>query len=108
MGGFAFSIYIYAWTWVLLIGGMVDLGLGSASQRLIPEYTEHRQFALLRGYLRGSRFLATAIPCAPAVTLLKPSLGPETTVPLYLSCAALPMFGLGQVLSGIARSYDWV
>jgi O-antigen/teichoic acid export membrane protein len=114
MGGFDFGIYIYAWTWVLLIGGMVDLGLGSASQRLIPEYTEHRQFALLRGYLRGSRFLATAIACAvalagaAAVTLLKPYLGPETTVPLYLSCAALPMFGLGQVLSGIARSYDWV
>ena len=114
MGGFDFGIYIYVWTWVLLIGGMVDLGLGSASQRLIPEYTEHRQLALLRGYLRGSRFLATAIACAialagaAAVTLLKPYLGPETTVPLYLSCAALPMFGLGQVLSGIARSYDWV
>ena len=78
MGGFDFGIYIYAWTWVLLIGGMVDLGLGSASQRLIPEYTEHRQFALLRGYLRGSRLLATAIACAialagaAAVTLLKP------------------------------------
>src|SRR5262249_19718140 len=26
----------------------------------------------------------------------------------YLSCAALPIFGLGQVLSGTARSYDWV
>ena len=60
MGGFEFGIYIYAWTWVLLIGGMVDLGLGSASQRLIPEYTEHRQFALLR----GSRYLAGAIASA--------------------------------------------
>jgi O-antigen/teichoic acid export membrane protein len=114
MGGFEFGIYIYAWTWVLLIGGMVDLGLGSASQRFIPEYTEHRQWALLRGYLRGSRFLAVAIASAVAlagaaiVTVLKPYLGAETIVPLYLSCAALPVFGLGQVLSGIARSYDWV
>jgi len=41
MGGFDFGIYIYAWTWVLLVGGMVDLGLGFASQRFIPEYTEH-------------------------------------------------------------------
>jgi O-antigen/teichoic acid export membrane protein len=23
------GIYVYVWTWVLLIGGMVDLGLGS-------------------------------------------------------------------------------
>ena len=93
---------------------MVDLGLGSATQRFIPEYTEHRQFALLRGYLRGSRFLAAGIATAVAlagaaiVTVLRPYLGAETIVPLYLSCAALPVFGLGQVLSGIARSYDWV
>ena len=37
MGRFEFGIYIYAWTWVLLLGGMVDLGLGSATQRFIPE-----------------------------------------------------------------------
>ena len=36
MGSFEFGIYIYGWTWVLLIGGMVDLGLGSAAQRFIP------------------------------------------------------------------------
>ena len=114
MGGFDFGVYIYAWTWVLLVGGMVDLGLGSASQRFIPEYTEHQQFALLRGFLRGSRWLAltisttVAIIGAVAITLLALQLGAETVVPLYLSCAALPAFGLGQVLSGVARSYDWV
>jgi len=36
LGSFEFGIYIYVWTWVLLICGMVDLGLGSAAQRLIP------------------------------------------------------------------------
>jgi O-antigen/teichoic acid export membrane protein len=114
MGGFEFGIYIYAWTWVLLIGGMVDLGLGSASQRFIPEYTEHKQFALLRGFIRGSRWLALAIGLAVSavgatiVTLARQHLDAETIIPLYLSCAALPAFGLGQVLSGVARSYDWV
>ena len=53
---------------------------------------EHRQLALLRGYLRGSRLLAIAIACAialagaGAVTLLKPYLDHDTTVPLYLAC----------------------
>ena len=114
MGRFEFGIYIYAWTWVLLLGGMVDLGLGSATQRFIPEYTEHKQFALLRGFLLGSRWLAAIIATAIAsvgaiaVTILAPHLDAETIVPLYISCAALPMFGLGQVLSGVARSYDWV
>ena len=59
MGGYEFGIYIYGWTWVLLIGGMVDLGIGSAAQRFIPQYTERKNFALLRGFLTGSRWLAS-------------------------------------------------
>jgi len=114
MGGYEFGVYVYTWTWVLMIGGMVDLGLGSAAQRFIPEYTELRQFGLLRGYLRGSRWLAAIIATgiallgAIAVTWLAPHIGPETIIPLYLACAALPLSGVAQVQSGIARSYNWV
>jgi O-antigen/teichoic acid export membrane protein len=114
MGVFEFGVYVYTWTWVLLIGGMVDLGLGSAAQRFIPEYTEHGKLALLRGYLGGSRWLAAGIATgiallgAAAVFLLSPHLGRETIIPLYLACAALPLSGVAQVQSGIARSYNWV
>jgi O-antigen/teichoic acid export membrane protein len=114
MGVFEFGVYVYTWTWVLLIGGMVDLGLGSAAQRFIPEYTEHGKLALLRGYLGGSRWLAAGIATgialvgAAAVFLLSPHLGRETIIPLYLACAALPLCGVAQVQSGIARSYNWV
>jgi O-antigen/teichoic acid export membrane protein len=114
MGGFEFGIYVYVWTWVLLIGGMVDLGLGSAAQRFIPEYAENKSYALLRGFLARSRWLATLVATVVAaigalcVTLLAPWLDHYTVVPLYLACAALPIYGLAQVQSGIARSYNWV
>jgi O-antigen/teichoic acid export membrane protein len=114
MGGFEFGIYIYAWTWVLLIGGMADVGLASAAQRFIPEYTEHGKVALLRGFLSGSRWLAlliaggVAVAAAIAVALLSPHLDPATIVPLYLACPSLAMFALWQVQGGIARSYNWV
>ena len=48
MGSSEFGIYVYVWTWVLLIGGIVDIGLASSAQRFIPEYTGRRQFDLLR------------------------------------------------------------
>ena len=114
MGGFEFGIFIYAWTWLLLIGAMVDLGLGSAAQRFIPEYAEHKSFALLRGFFSGSRWMAllfgtiAAIVGAVAVRVLTPYIDPATVVPLYLSCAALPSFGVWSAQSGIARSYNWV
>ena len=114
LGGFQFGVYVYAWTWVLLLGGMVDLGLGSAAQRFIPEYSEHKQFALLRGFLRGSRLLAcliaTTIAAAAAglVAALSPHIATADVAPLFIACATLPVCGLLQVQSGIARSYGWV
>lgn len=114
LGSFEFGIYVYVWTWVLLICGMVDLGLGSAAQRLIPEYIEHRRFALLRGFLRGSLLLASSIAATVGIVAaliiyaLSPHLDPSSVWPLYIACAVLPICGLGQVASGVARSYGWV
>jgi O-antigen/teichoic acid export membrane protein len=113
LGSFEFGIYVYAWTWLLLIGGIIDLGLGSAAQRFIPEYTEYKRFALLRGYLGGSRwlvlFVGSAIGAvAVGVIMILPGVAPQSVVPLCLACAALAPFGIAQVHSGIARSYDWV
>jgi O-antigen/teichoic acid export membrane protein len=113
MGKFEFGIYIYVWTWVLMIGALSDLGLSSAARRFIPEYTELKAFDRLRGFLSGSRWLAsiiaTAIAAAGAagVFLLRPWLDSFEIIPLYLACATIPIYGLVQVQAGIAQSYNW-
>ena len=113
LGGFEFGIYVYAWTWLLLIGGVGDLGLGSAAQRFIPEYAEHKQLALLRGFLAGSRWLALIIATAVGsvavgIIALSPLGNSTSFLPLCLACASLPAFAVANVQSGIARSYDWI
>jgi O-antigen/teichoic acid export membrane protein len=114
MGGFEFGIYVYVWTWVLLIGQALDLGLATAAQRFIPEYREQKRFDHLRGYLFGSRFVAVGVAilvaafCAGLVRQLQPWLDDYTVIPLYLACAALPAYALSNVQDGISRSYDWV
>jgi O-antigen/teichoic acid export membrane protein len=113
MGRFEFGIYIYAWTWVLMIGALSDVGLSSAARRFIPEYTELKSIERLRGFLAGSRWLAFAIATgigavgAALVTWLSPWLDDFTVVPLYLACVTIPIYGLVQVQAGIAQSYDW-
>ncbi len=113
MGRFDFGVYVYVWTWVLMIGAITDMGLSSAARRFIPEYTELKNFDLLRGYLVGARRLAFAIATgiaaigAIAVTLLRPWLDSFTVIPLYLACATMPIFGILQVQGGIAISYNW-
>jgi O-antigen/teichoic acid export membrane protein len=93
MGSFEFGIYIYVWTWVLMIGALSDVGLSSAARRFIPEYTELKSFDLLRGFLTGSRWLgfamATGIALVGAigVNLLAPWLDHFAIIPLYLACS---------------------
>jgi O-antigen/teichoic acid export membrane protein len=114
MGSFEFGIYVYVWTWVLLLGQPLGLGLGTAAQRFIPEYREHKAFELLRGYLSGSRWVAfgsavaVAALCAGGVRLLTPWLDDYMVVPLYLACLSLPAYGLANAQDGIARSHDWM
>src|SRR3990170_3995332 len=112
MGSFEFGVYIYVWTWVLMIGALSDVGLSSAARRFIPEYTELRAFDSLRGFLAGSRWLAFAIATmigalgALGVTLLEPYLDRFAIIPLYLACGIIPVYGLVQVQAGVAQSYD--
>ena len=113
MGRFEFGIYIYVWTWVLMIGAMSDVGLSSSARRFIPEYTELDEPDLLRGFLSGSKWLAFGVASAIGligagiVTLLAPHLETFTVIPLYLACATVPIYGLVQIQAGIAQSYDW-
>jgi O-antigen/teichoic acid export membrane protein len=114
MGTFQFGIYVYVWTWVTLLVGFIDLGMSSAAQRFVPQYSHGGEFQLLRGFQSGSRWLVlmlasiVAIMGALAVTALQSWLNDYEVLPLYLGCLALPMCCLLQVQSGIARAYNWV
>jgi O-antigen/teichoic acid export membrane protein len=113
MGTFQFGVYVYVWTWVMLLAGVVDFGLCGAAQRFIPEYTQRRTMDLLRGFHSGSRWLALclssgiAVLGALAAQLAQPWLDGDEILPLYIACLALPLYGVLHVQSGIARAHNW-
>lgn len=114
MGQGEYGVYVYVWTWVLLLGGLTSLGLSSSPQRFIPEYAERGETALLRGFLTGSRVIATGVSTAIAglgllgIWLFSAQLENWALAPLYLALICVPLFVLTDVQDGIARSYDWI
>src|SRR6201996_7821956 len=69
MGGSDYGVYVYVWTWVLLLGSMLDFGLASSAQKIIPDYRTRGEQALLRGFLSGGRWLTFAASTTVALLL---------------------------------------
>ncbi|MGH6708829.1 MAG: flippase [Bradyrhizobium sp.] len=114
MGGSDYGVYVYVWTWVLLLGSMMDFGISASAQKIIPEYRTRGEHALLRGFLSGSRWMTFAVSSivslllAGVVKSLSPWIEPNTIVPLYIGCLTLPAFVVANTQDGIARSHDWM
>src|SRR3981189_1400257 len=87
MGGSDYGVYVYVWTWVLLLGSMIDFGISASAQKLIPEYRTRGEHALLRGFLSGSRgmtFVVSALVSlmlAAVVRSLSPVIAPNAAGP---------------------------
>lgn len=114
MGSSEFGVYVYIWTLLLLVGDVADLGLATAAQRFIPQYTKRHAFDLLRGYLTRGRWLAVGSATAIAIVgelvlyALQSYVSDRLLIPLSIACLTLPLYSLMQVQDGIARSYNWI
>lgn len=114
MGGFEYGIYVFVWTWVLVLGGLSHLGLNLAMIRLIPHYRETGETSLLRGLLRGGRFAALGLSTAVAFAagallwLLGEHLDNHYVLPLFIALACIPMFTLTDVQDGVGRGKAWM
>ena len=114
MGSVEFGIYVYAWTWLQMVGDIIHLGFPLTAQRTIPEYTQRDDLDGLRGFLLGSRWIVfatatvAAVAGAIAVHGLEQSLEIGTIMPLYLACLALPLYAVSSTLDGLARAYNAV
>jgi O-antigen/teichoic acid export membrane protein len=114
MGGSDYGVYVYVWTWVLLLGSMMDFGVSASAQKIIPEYRTRGEHALLRGFLSGSRWMTFVVSIivslllAGLAKLLAPWIETAAVIPLYIGCITLPAFVVANTQDGIARSHDWM
>src|SRR5215813_5120168 len=69
MGGSDYGIYVYVWTWVLLLGSMMDFGISASAQKIIPEYRTRGEVMLLRGFLSASRWMTFTVSALVSAAL---------------------------------------
>jgi O-antigen/teichoic acid export membrane protein len=109
MGADQFGAYVYAWTLVLLLGGIASLGLNIGAIRIVSELRERAAHESLRGFLRSSRLFvlltgtslaALATGCVWLIAGWPPT-GPWLTVAVIL--VAVPAYALTDLQDGICR-----
>jgi O-antigen/teichoic acid export membrane protein len=114
MGGFEYGIYVFVWTWVLVLSGVSHLGLPTAMIRLLPEYLQRGEQGLLRGLLLGGRVVAvlsgTAVACAALalIWLIGGRLNSHHVLPICLVLFCVPLCALSDVQDGIGRGRGWM
>ncbi len=114
MGTSDYGIYVFVWTWVLILGGVSHLGLNLATIRMTPVYRETEDFDRLRGITRGSRLFAIGfgsivmLAGMAGLTLFKDYLTGPFVLPLYLALVCVPMYALTDVQDGIGRGNAWM
>jgi O-antigen/teichoic acid export membrane protein len=114
MGDSEFGTYVYVWTWLMLVGELVHLGMPLTAQKFIPQYTHAGAFDLLRGYLAGSRWITFGIGTVAAlvgaliVHAVEGRLDTHVIMPFYLACVALPFYSSTFMFDALARSYNWI
>lgn len=113
MGSYEYGIYVFVWTWVLVLGGLSDLGLAISSIRLISHYRETGEMSYVRGVIRGSRGVAIGVGTLIAALgisglwLFDP-LDSHYLLPAYLALVCIPLYSLTGVQDGVGKSFAWM
>ncbi len=114
MGSFDYGIYVFVWTWVLVLGGLADFGVSYVALRMVPEYRTTGELSLLRGFLFGSRlFVLASSTCVMVAALLALWLFGEHAeshyvLPAFLALFCIPLYALTDMQDGIGRSQAWM
>ncbi len=114
MGSFEYGVYIAIWTWVLVLGGLCNLGLPTLMIRLVPEHRERGETDALRGLLLFGRLLpfvvASAVAAIGMLVLVFAGhlVANAYLVPAIVALLCVPLITLSDVHDGIGRGRGWM
>ncbi len=115
MGGHDYGVYIYAWTWMLILGALATFGFNFSAIRLVAEFIERQKLDELRGFLLGGRLMVLgsgAVIAALGIVVHSMLSGSVTmsgllagggAAALAIMLLAVPASALSDIQDGIGR-----
>lgn len=113
LGADEYGVFAYAWAWVQIGGFATTFGLSQISVRFLAEYSQRNEPALATGFIRFSLLAVTLGAGLVGIAGLywlnshPDAFGAEFHIPLALMFATVPLFALGDLAEGYARSHGW-
>lgn len=109
LGAAGFGAYGYAFTWAVLIGTVLGLGMGQLSIREVPRYLAHGAFGALRGFVTSwfLGLIVSGLLASGIIALCQAEGWLEFSVPwplvMLAALAHALVLGLSALLSGFQR-----
>ncbi len=112
MGAEQLGIYVFAYSWCIVLAAAATLGLPGAAFRVISESLIAKDHGLIRGFVSRSRIftLGTSLllVAVTAVIVTSTSLVPETQhTTILVAMLWIPLFSLMQLQENIAHAHSW-
>jgi O-antigen/teichoic acid export membrane protein len=109
-GPFEFGVFAYAWTWMNVLFLVAAFGMNESALRLMPSYSARSEWPLLRGFVVCGPAVVfglagiAGLAAVGALLLLGHRVGEHYRLPLLLTFAATPLFGLLAFMQGVGRA----
>ncbi len=113
MGAAELGVYVYAFSWCILLSIVTTFGYPAAAVRFIGAARAHEDHGTVHGFVRQSRQvslgfgLVVALAAIGGLWVARDSLPPGYFWPLTLAMAAVPVFGWLNMEGAIAQSFRW-
>ncbi len=109
LGAAGFGAYGYAFTWAVLIGTVLGLGMGQLSIREVPRYLAHGEFGALRGFVTSwlLGLVVSGLLAAGVIALCQAEGWLQFSIPwplvMLAALAHALVLGFSALLSGFQR-----
>ncbi len=113
MGAYELGVYVFAFSWLILLSTAVGLGFPMASMRIVGKAQHEGRLGEIRGFVRRGRGISLAVGLVVAllgiavVSWLPLGLDPDRRQVFVLAFAAVPLLGVMRMHERVAQAHGW-